>query len=288
MAALDGFQILSMAANVPGPVAAARLRDFGARVIKVEGPAGDPLAKYCPEWYGQLCEGMEVRTLDLKIPSDKIEFEQMLGESDLLLTANRPAALARLGLGWDALHARFPRLCQVAIVGYPPPRENVPGHDLNYQASAGSLTPPHMPRVLMADMAGAERAVSAAFALLMARERGAPAGHAYVALSEAVEAFAVTVRHGITTPHGVLGGAAPNYTLYRTRSGYLAAGVLEPHFFAALLAEFGLTTASEETLAALFSEKTAVEWEAWALVRDLPLTAVRESGDTSLKMEKEA
>ena len=66
-----------------------------------------------------------------------------------------PSALARLGLEWGSLHARFPRLCYVAIVGYLPPHENVPGHDLTYQAAYGMLTPPHLPRVLVADMAGA-------------------------------------------------------------------------------------------------------------------------------------
>jgi crotonobetainyl-CoA:carnitine CoA-transferase CaiB-like acyl-CoA transferase len=43
---LKGIQIVSLATNVPGPVAAARLHDLGASIIKVEPPAGDPLAEY--------------------------------------------------------------------------------------------------------------------------------------------------------------------------------------------------------------------------------------------------
>ena len=68
------------------------------------------------------------------------------------------------------LHAGFPHLCQVAIVGHLPPDEDASGHDLTYRARFGPL--PEMPPVLVADLAGAEQAVSAALSLLFARERG--------------------------------------------------------------------------------------------------------------------
>ena len=66
----------------------------------------------------------------------------------------------------------------------------MPGHDLTYLAHLGLLCPPALPRTLMADIGGAERAVSAVLALLLGRERGGGERYAEVALSDAAEAFA--------------------------------------------------------------------------------------------------
>jgi crotonobetainyl-CoA:carnitine CoA-transferase CaiB-like acyl-CoA transferase len=276
MSALAGLRVVSLAINAPGPIAAAALRDLGATVIKVEPPTGDPLRLIGDAWYTRLTDGMDVRTLDLKDPAGQAAFEALLADADLLLTAQRPASLARLGITWDALHARYPRLGWVGIVGYPPPNENVAGHDLTYQAAYGTLTPPHMPRVLLADMAGAERAVSAALALLLARERGQGAGHTLVALSDAAKAFAATVPLGITTPGGILGGGLPNYRMYATAEGWLAVAALEPHFNARLCAALEVD-GSEDALKAVLQQRSAEDWEAWGLERDLPLAAIHGS-----------
>ncbi|MBA3491107.1 MAG: CoA transferase, partial [Rubrobacteraceae bacterium] len=206
---LQGVRVLTLAVNLPAPVAASRLCAKGASVVKVEPPGGDPLALMCPGYYEDLSAGQEVVRLDLKDQRDRASLDDRLEGMDLLLTATRPAALERLGLSWPELHARFPRLCQVAIVGHPPPNEDAPGHDLTYQARFGTLSPPGMPPVLAADLAGAERAVSAALSLLFARERGQGAGYEQVALSEAARSFAEPLRQGLTTPGGVLGGGFP-------------------------------------------------------------------------------
>ncbi|HZD30860.1 MAG TPA: CoA transferase, partial [Candidatus Angelobacter sp.] len=55
----------------------------------------------------------------------------------MLVSSSLPASLARLGLEWKTLHEQFPRLCQVAIVGYGPPQLERTGHDLTYQAGFG-------------------------------------------------------------------------------------------------------------------------------------------------------
>ena len=182
MEPLDNIRVLTLAVNLPGPLAVSRLRQLGAAVVKVEPPEGDALAQACPDWYRELHEGLQVTRLNLKDAEDRARLDAWLGRADLLLTASRPAALRRLGLSWEELHSRYPRLCQVALVGYPAPLEDVPGHDLTYQARAGLLTPPHLPRACVADLAGAQEAVSAALALLLARERGQGGGHATVSL----------------------------------------------------------------------------------------------------------
>ena len=80
-------------------------------MIKVEPPGGDPLARMCPGYYGDLGSGQEVVCLDLKDPQDRASLDGWLEGTDLLLTASRPAALGRLGLSWPELHAGFPHLC---------------------------------------------------------------------------------------------------------------------------------------------------------------------------------
>jgi crotonobetainyl-CoA:carnitine CoA-transferase CaiB-like acyl-CoA transferase len=274
MKPLEGIQVLTLAVNLPGPLAVAHLHRLGAAVVKIEPPGGDPLARACPPWYADLHQGMTVLTLDLKGEEGRGQLERRLGACDLLVTATRPAALQRLGLGWAPLHARHPRLCQVAIVGYPPPREDLPGHDLTYQAQAGLVEPPHLPRTCVADLAGAQRAVSTALALLLAREGGGEAQFAWVSLAEAAVEFAAPWRHGLTTPDGVLGGAFPGYRLYQAREGWVALAALEPHFWERLTRELGLTAPDREQLQHAFLAKTAAEWEAWALARDLPLLRV--------------
>ena len=272
---LEGMRILTLAVNLPGPAASARLASAGASVIKVEPPGGDPLARVSPDYYERLNVGQEIVTLDLKTPEDRAALHDLLADADLLLTASRPSALARLGLSWPELHGRFPALCQVSIVGHPPPDEDVPGHDLTYQAAAGLLVPPHMPRVLTADLAGGEMAAREAVSLLLARERGLGAGHAWVSLSQAVGDFAEPFGLGLTAPGGILGGALPSYRIYPASEGYVALGAFEPHFWKRLLRELGMHDEDGQSLEHTFLKQDAAHWEEWAAKRDLPIVAVR-------------
>ncbi len=275
-AVLEGFRTVTLAVNAPGPAAAARLRSLGASVVKVEPPSGDPLHHANPAWYEALATGQEVVRLDLKEATDRARLEDYLAEADLLLTSSRPASLRRLGLGPKELRQKYPRLCGVAITGYPTPDEDAPGHDLTYLAEWGLLTPPDLPRTLLADLAGAERAVSAALALLLRREREGVADHVEVPLSEAAAFFAEPLRYGITKPGAPLGGGFPGYDLYEAKNGWIAVAALERHFWERLTSELGLEEATREDLEEAFLIKTAEEWEEWAKERDLPLAALRE------------
>lgn len=274
---LQGIRLVALVINLPGPIAAARLRDMGASVVKVEPPEGDPVATVSPGWYRSLTEGQEVVRLNLKEPAGRARLSDLLDRADLLLTSTRPEALQRLGLDWPSLCVRHPRLCQVAIVGYPAPTENRAGHDLTYQAGLGLLDPPGLPRTLIADLAGAERAVSSALALLLARERGQGPGCDQIALADAAASFAAPLRHGLTTPGGPLGGGLSSYSLYQARGGgWIAVAALEPHFLLRLQEELGVAHASRAELTAAFAEKAAEEWETWATEKALPIAALRD------------
>ncbi len=275
MKPLSGFRVLNLAVNVPGPAAAARLLRMGAEVTKLEPPAGDPLEGYHAGWYREMAAGQTVIKVDLKTAGGRRSLDDLLGEGDLLLTANRPAALERLELDWATLHHRFPLLCQVAIVGYPAPRDNEAGHDLTYQACLGLLSPPSLPRTLLADMAGAELAVSSALALLLNRERGWGGAYAEVALSEAAVAMAEPLLHGCTLPGTKLGGGSPEYNIYQAMDGWVAVAALEPHFKQRL--ERALAVGTAEEYRSVFATRSAAEWQQWGQERDVPIVMLKGS-----------
>ena len=270
---LAGLQVLLLAVNLPGPLAAARLHELGATITKIEPPEGDPLAAACPAWYAALHGGVTVERLNLKEAAARARLELALAAGDLLITAVRPAALARLGLDWAALHDRYPGLSQVAILGYPGPAADRPGHDLTYQAELGLLQPPHLPRALLADCAGAEQAVSAALALLLAQARGQGSRYVGVTLAGAADAFAAPLRYGLTAPGGVLGGGHPGYGLYPAADGWVAVAALEPAFRQRLEAALG-GPLTHNTLAVFFRTQPAAAWAVWGRDHDLPVAAV--------------
>jgi alpha-methylacyl-CoA racemase len=274
---LRGINVVNLSLNLPGPAAAAKLTRLGASVTKIEPPDGDQFKEYCPSWYETLAVNQTVLRLDLKTVQGRDGIQGLLQVSDLFLTSFRPSVLGRLGLGWAELHSRYPKLCQVAIVGYPAPDQHKPGHDLNYQAAFGLLSPPNFPRTLLADLAGAERASTTALALLYSRERGNGAGYVEVALSDCAEYFAECLRYGMTVPGGMLGGGLPRYNLYETKEGWVAVGALEPHFWQRLTTELGFNRidVGYEELQEIFLKRNAVEWETWAAPLDLPVVAVR-------------
>lgn len=274
---LQGIKIVSLALNAPGPVAAARLVRLGAEVTKVEPPSGDAMVRAAPKWYESLCRGQTVLRLDLKDAGGRAQLDRMLAKADLLLASFRPSALQRLGLDWESLHARHPRLCFVGIIGYLPPREELTGHDLTYQSDFGLLRPPEMPPTLFVDLAGAERAVSMALALLNKAARTGESDCAWVSLHECARDLAEPLKAGLTSAGGLLGGGYPMYGFYRASDGWIAIAALEPHFAERLLSELGLKNADRAELERVFLQRGAADWERWAAERDLPLVAVRQT-----------
>ena len=264
---LEQTRIVSIAQNVPGPLAVARLHSAGASVVKVEPTNGDPFLTLSPEWHAEMHEGITIERLDLKSDSGRARIFELAREADLFVTSQRPSALMRLGIDDTSLAATSPRLRFLHIVGSIRDPEQ-PGHDLTYQAQAG-LVADEMPRTLLADVMTSERAFAAALQLL---ER--PAGSSrYVGLVESLDSLVAPIRHGLTTPTGQLGGAAPRYRLYPTRAGLIAVAALEPHFENRLYAELGAEHGAD--LSAHFLERTAAEWEIWARDHDVPIVAVK-------------
>src|ERR1051325_8536447 len=109
---------------------------------------------YAPAAYAELHAGVKVLPADLKAPEGRKVLERELAKADVLLTSFRPSALHKLGLGWKDLHARYPSLSQIAIVGAPGAAAEEPGHDLTYLAGHDLVPGTELPATLYADMSG--------------------------------------------------------------------------------------------------------------------------------------
>lgn len=278
-------RILSLALNLPGPAALMRCRRLGATCIKLEPPAGDPMARYNAMAYAELHDGVAVLSADLKTEAGQQLLDQALQRTDVLLTSFRPSAVAKLGLKWQDLHGRYPSLSQVAIVGAPGPRAEEPGHDLTYLADQGLVPGLELPATLYADMAGSLAASEAVLqaALLKATPGAEKAEGRYfeIALSDAAAYLALPRRWGLTTPDGTVGGAHAGYRMYRCRDGRVAVAALEPHFAAALREAAGVDSSDgvedmrspqmHAAIAAFMASCTRSELDALASARDIPL-----------------
>lgn len=261
------MNIVTIAQNVPGPVAVARLVQRGARAIKIEPPRGDQLAALCPAWYAELHQRLDVHRIDLKSADGMGALRSMLSTCDLFIASQRPAALERLRLDAGNFARDFPRARHLNIVGDTAHPEHA-GHDLTYLAQHGLLGG-RMPLTLIADMVGAERAYSAAIELM--QESGGVSR--VVGLADAIHDISAPLRHGLTAPGGVLGGGNPAYAIYPAREGAIAVAALEPHFRARLYESLGLADGANP--GEVFKTRSAIEWEHWARDRDLPIATVK-------------
>lgn len=280
---LTGVNVVSLAVNLPGPAAAHRFHRLGASVTKVEPPTGDPLALAAPGYYAHFTEGQQTVTLDLKDEAGQRELHGYLGAADLLITSHRPRALVRLGLGWETLHGRYPQLSQVAIVGSEGDDADTPGHDLTYQAQAGTIAMsgdgPVMPSLPVADLGGAERAVADGLAAVFRARMSGEGQFREVGLAQVVDDFAASTRFGLAGPGAVLGGGFPLYGMYPAQDGFVAVAAIEPHFAVALAEAMGLGSPLEVTadqLRDFFGEHSVDYWSRWALDHELPVVGVRD------------
>jgi crotonobetainyl-CoA:carnitine CoA-transferase CaiB-like acyl-CoA transferase len=245
---LAGTLVVDLSRYLPGPLAGRLLADLGARVVKVEEPSlGDPIRTSPPVREGVgalgaiLLAGVESLALDLKDPGAKEVLERLLARADVLLESFRPGTLARLGFPPEELRRRFPGLviCSLSGWGQTGPYAARAGHDLGYQAAAGTLaSTASMPAVPVADMIGAWSAVTAILATLVERERTRQGRWIDASLYDAgLHANLVGWAAEAGGRKGIgerlpLTGAFPCYDLYETADGRrLALAALEPHFW---------------------------------------------------------
>src|ERR1700733_6784506 len=147
--ALDHLLVLDLTGHLSGPYCAMMLADHGAEVIKIERPVkGDEARKMPPFVNGESAPFMiwnrnkKSVVLDFKETTDREVLLTMVDQADILIENFRPGTLDKLGIGWEVLHARNPRLIYAAISGFGQtgPYRNRGGVDLIPQGMSGLAT----------------------------------------------------------------------------------------------------------------------------------------------------
>ncbi|MBL8372387.1 MAG: CoA transferase [Burkholderiaceae bacterium] len=121
---LAGLKVIEICTTIAGPACTRLLGDFGADVIKIEPPEGDPVRQMGQHvgdvslYAASILRNKRSVALDLKTPGGRELAFQLIAGADILVENNRPGVLERLGLGYDALSVRNPGLVMVRISGY--------------------------------------------------------------------------------------------------------------------------------------------------------------------------
>jgi crotonobetainyl-CoA:carnitine CoA-transferase CaiB-like acyl-CoA transferase len=269
---LDGIRVLDLTRLLPGAYATLVLADLGADVIKIEDPrGGDGMRRTAGGLYfDRLNRNKRSVTLDLRSPDARAVLDRLLAGSDVIIDSFRPSTARRLGVDPPSVHARHPKVVCASITGfgYEGPRAEMAAHDINYQALAGSLTPPDLPGPLIGDIGAAMQVAIKILAALFARERTGVGAVVDAPIFEAARTWAMmpTIRDLPRAP----------YNLYQTSDGkWLALGALESKFWTEFCARAGCaTTASADDVMAIIRSKTFNEWQRVFKGADVCLTPV--------------
>jgi len=305
---LEGFRVLDLTRLLPGPALSMHLADLGADVVKVEDTGeGDYMRSFPP--LARNAEGVEVNAafeninrgkrsirLDLKHKQGRDLLLRLVDTADALIEGFRPGVMERLGVGWQVLHARNPKLVFCSLTGYGQtgPLALKAGHDLNYCAMTGVLDQiradgrPAMPNLQIGDLLGGTlTTLSALLAALLGAQRTGRGSRVDAAMTDGL------LVHNIF-PHAdldagqvpiagktLLSGGVPCYQIYETADKqHLAVGALELKFWQAFCDAAGLPQLREQhwalgltpgghasnevtqKVAARIRQKTRREWEA--------------------------
>ncbi len=231
MKALEGLKVIELGQLIAGPFAGKFFAEFGAEVIKVEPPGGDPLRKWRKVhrgtslwWYVQNRNKKSV-TVDLRRPEGQEIVRRMAADADLVIENFRPGTLEKWGLGYERLSAVNPRLVMLRLSGFGQtgPYRDLPGFGAIGESMGGLRyvtgypdRPPVRPNLSIGDALAALHGVIGA--LLALRHRDATGGKGQVvdvALYEAV--------------FSMMEGALPEFDMFaelRERTGSNLTGIV--------------------------------------------------------------
>ena len=189
--ALAGIKVLDLATLFAGPLMATILGDFGADVLKIEHPRGDPARTHGPSkdgvalWWAQLARNKRCLSLYLGAPEGAEILKRLVADADVVVENFRPGTLEKWGLGPDVLHAINPRLVIARVTGFGQfgPFAHRAGFGTLAEAMSGfaSMTgepdgPPTLPPFGLADGISALTLTNAVLMCLFARDRERSAG----------------------------------------------------------------------------------------------------------------
>jgi alpha-methylacyl-CoA racemase len=224
---LTGLLAVDFTWYLPGPFASRELQRLGARVVRIEPPAGDPLRSTSPAWHDAVNAGKESVVCDLK--ADPSLANALCARADVVLDGFRPGVLERLGVQVPESAV----LCSVTGFGIGSRHEQRAGHDLNYLGWAGVLadTAPAPPPTQVADLAaGGLAAALEVVAALLERERTGRGARLVVSMTHGSHRLVAHRLRGL--PERMLTGGLACYRIYATADRrWLTVGALEPKFW---------------------------------------------------------
>src|SRR5215470_13245486 len=269
---LAGITVLDLTRLAPGPFCTMILGDMGADVIRIQEP-GSPTGRRAEQAgsagvqmpgaggasvYNALHRNKKSVGVNLKDPEAREIFYQLVQKADVLVEELRPGVAKRLGIDYDTLKAKNPRLIYCAVTGYGQtgPYASLAGHDLNYISQAGAMSligsigegKPAIPQNFLADYAGGGmNGALGVLAALYARERTGKGQFVDAAMMDGVMYLIVQFLSGffangeIPVPgKSMVSGGIPHYNIYETKDGKrLSIGSLEPWFYANLCRAVG-------------------------------------------------
>jgi alpha-methylacyl-CoA racemase len=248
---LAGVTVLDLSSVGPAARAAGWLADYGAEVVKVWAPAGSGAQITPPPHAYSGGRGTRRVRLDLKSESGREEFLRLAENADVVIESFRPGVVARLGIGYDDVKSRNPRIvyCSTSGYGQDGDRSQWAGHDLNYLAAGGYLAntepgadgKPALPGATVADSAaGGMQAVIAILAALVSRHATGEGSYLDVSVADGVLALmALQIDQHLATGASGEPGSAPLgeryacYDVYRCADDrWISLAAIEAKFWA--------------------------------------------------------
>jgi len=260
---LEGIRVLDLSLFLPGPYLTLALADHGAEVIKIEPPGeGDPTRhlglKDGPStvYFRNLNRGKKSVVLDLKNPQEREALLKLCESADVFVESFRPGVVERLGVGYDQVRARNPRIvyCSISAFGQQGAYRDRPAHDLAVEALSGVLSvtlgedgKPTIPGLPLADLLCALNGLAGILMALLARQRTGKGDYLDLAMYDSMLAGTANIlgptlaenRQPVARHERTTGGSA-FYRLYETADGrHLALGGQEMKFVRNLLGALG-------------------------------------------------
>ncbi len=253
MGPLDGVRVVEFAGIGPGPFCGMVLADLGAEVVRLDRPQGDPITRQ--DVTGR---GKRSVALDLKSEAGRGAALRLVEGADALIEGFRPGVMERLGLGPEVCLARNPKLVYGRMTGWGQegPMAPTAGHDINYIALTGALHAmgeadrrPMPPLNLVGDYGGGGMLLALGILAAVIAARASGKGQVVDAAMTDGSALLMAPHYSglargrwqVERGNNRLSGSAPWYGTYECADGkYLAAGPIEPQFFAEFMQKLGL------------------------------------------------
>lgn len=285
--ALDGLHVLDLTSNLSGPYCCMMLADHGADVIKIEPPSGDAARHMPPFVNGESAPFMiwnrnkSSVTMDLKAKREA--FLTLADSADIVVENYRPGVLDRLGIGWEVLHRRNPRLILGSISGFGQtgPYASRGGYDLISQAMSGLMSingaedgPPFRLPIAISDVAAGMFLAFGVLAAVEARHRTGRGQRVETSLLEAATSFCVyEAAHyfatGTRPPRiGQQHRGSSPYQVFATADRWITIGASQQAFFEKLCAILDLPDLPADPRFATVAERVRHNRDLVALLQE--------------------